>query len=185
MPDVERDLVAELLRDWADGDAAAYDRLFSHVYNELKRVAHNELRKESPNPLLQTTGLVHEAFLRLRSSRVDWQNKQQFYAVFARLMRQILVDFGRRRRAMKRSGKLVIPSHRQTRLPADVLDLNEALEELERLDPQKAQLVELRFFAGLSVEEVANVIGVSPATVKRDWQVTRLWLFRRLSGGEA
>jgi len=98
-------------------------------------------------------------------------------------MRQILVDFGRRRKAIKRSGKLVIPSHRPTRLPADVLDLNDALTELERLDLQKAQLVELRFFAGLSVNEVADVMGVSPATVKREWQVIRLWLFRKLTGG--
>src|SRR5262249_1705127 len=146
----EGDVVAELLHDWADGDDTAYSRLFSHVYTELKRVAHNELRKERPDPLLQTTGLVHEAFLRLRSSRIDWQNKQQFFAVFARVMRQILVDFGRKRSAVKRTGKLVIPSHRSARLSADVLDLNDALEELEQLDLEKAQLVELRFFAGLS-----------------------------------
>jgi RNA polymerase sigma factor (TIGR02999 family) len=177
------DVVAVLLRDWADGDDTAYGRLFSHVYTQLKRVAHNELRKEPPNPLLQTTGLVHEAFIRLRSSRVDWQNKEQFFAVFARVMRQILVDFGRRRRAMKRSGKLVIPSRSSAGLSADVLDLNDALEELERLDSRKAQLVELRLFAGLSVNEVADVMGVSPATVKREWQVIRLWLFRELTGG--
>src|SRR5207249_4490540 len=116
-----------------------------------------------------------------RSSRIDWQNKQQFYAVFARVMRQILVDFGRRRKAMKRSGKLVIPSNRPTRSPADVLDLNEALEELERLDSQKAQLVELRFFCGAVGERSRGCNGRFPRYGEA--RVARLWLFRKLTGG--
>ena len=155
---------------------------------DLKRIAHHQLSKEAYNPLLQTTGLVHEAFLRLRTSHVDWQNKEQFYASAARVLRQILVDFGRRQGAVKR--KVIagssMPKGRfgdlRFRSSADVLDLNDALDELEQVDSGKAQLVELRYFAGLSIEEVAATLGVSPASVKREWQVTRLWLLRRLSG---
>lgn len=179
------DSIDSLLRDWGDGDTTAYHRLFSCVYSELKRIAHNELRKERHDPILQTTALVHEAFVRLQRSHVDWEDAHQFYSIFARVMRQILVDCGRRRSALKRTRIAALPSSRQARLPADVLDLNDALDELERVDLQKAHLVELRYFAGLSLEEVAGATGVSLATVKRDWQVTRLWLLRRLHGDEA
>lgn len=177
--------IDSLLHQWADGDTTAYHRLFTLVYGELKRIAHNELRNEPNDPLLQTTGLVHETFLRLRSSRVEWEDKQQFYALFARAMRQVLVDFGRRRNAVKRSKVPQGLTAYRNRLPADVLDLNDALDELEQLDPEKGRLVELRYFGGLSLEEVADVTGVSLATVKREWQTTRLWLLRKLKGNKA
>jgi RNA polymerase sigma-70 factor, ECF subfamily len=178
------DKIDVLLQAWADGDKDAYHLLFTHVYGELKRIAHNELRNEPNDPLLQTTGLVHEAFLRLRTSKVDWESREQFFAIFSRLMRQILVDFGRKRNASKRTRIDILPGNSQSRLPADVLDLNDALDELVKFDEHKARMVELRFFAGLSLEEVADVVGVSLSTAKRDWQVTRLWLLRKLSGGD-
>jgi len=178
------DPVTALLQSWADGDSSAYDRLFTQVYGELKRIAHNELRKEAHDPLVETTGLVHEVFLRLRKSRIDWEDRPQFYGLFARVMRQILVDFGRKRTANKRR-IIEIPVEGRSHLPVDVLDLHEALAELEEFDGEKARLVELRYFAGLSIEEAADMLSVSPATVKRDWQVTRLWLLRRLTQGEA
>jgi RNA polymerase sigma factor (TIGR02999 family) len=178
------DRIEILLQKWADGDVEAFHLLYTHVYSELKRIAHNELRKEPHDPLLQTTGLVHEAFLRLRTTRIDWEDKKQFFAIYSRLMRQILVDFGRRRSSVKRTPITFVPDS-PSRLPADILDLNNALDELQRFDEYKARLVELRYFGGLSLEEVASVAGVSLATAKRDWQVARLWLLRRLSGSTA
>lgn len=187
--DAAQDTVTKLLRAWAIGDPDAFSRLICQVYLDLKRIAHHQLSNDAYNPLLQTTGLVHEAYIRLRTCQVDWQNKEQFYATFARLTRQILVDFARRQSAIKRKPELAMTPERRFRnlrfrSLAEVMDLNDALDELEQVDPGKAHLVELRYFAGLSIEEIAATLGVSPASVKREWQVTRLWLLRRLSGSQ-
>lgn len=187
--DAAQDTVTKLLHAWAIGDPDAFSRLISQVYLDLKRIAHHQLSNDAYNPLLQTTGLVHEAYIRLRTCQVDWQNKEQFYATFARLTRQILVDFGRRQKAIKRKPELAMTPERRFRnlrfrSLAEVMDLNDVLDELEQVDPGKAHLVELRYFAGLSIEEIAATLGVSPASVKREWQVTRLWLLRRLSGSQ-
>jgi RNA polymerase sigma-70 factor (ECF subfamily) len=163
------------------------DRLMPLVYQELRRTAHRQLRGERPGQGPQTTSLVHEAYMRLLdSSRVRWQNRSHFYAVSAQLMRRILVDFARARRAQKRGGDAVrvpidealdaLPERR-----ADVVALDDALEALAQFDPRKVQVVELRFFGGLSVEETADVLSVSPDTVMRDWKLAKAWLLRELS----
>jgi RNA polymerase sigma-70 factor (ECF subfamily) len=177
----------ELLVAWGKGEEGAMDRLMPLVYQELRRTAHRQLRGERPGQGPQTTSLVHEAYMRLLdSSRVRWQNRSHFYAVSAQLMRRILVDFARARRAQKRGGDAVrvpidealdaLPERR-----ADVVALDDALEALAQFDPRKVRVVELRFFGGLSVEETADVLSVSPDTVMRDWKLAKAWLLRELS----
>jgi len=179
--------VTRLLVAWRGGDAGALDRLLPLVYAELRRVAHRYMRDERPNHPLQTTALVHEAYLRLIDvTRVDWQSRNHFFAVSAQLMRRILVEAARRRNADSRGGDASHVALDEAFVPAadrgaDLLALDEALEHLAALAPRKARVVELRYFAGLSVKETADVLGVSVETVMRDWRMAKLWLQRDLS----
>jgi RNA polymerase sigma factor (TIGR02999 family) len=181
------DNVTELLQAWNRGDAAARDRLMAVVYDELRRRAAAHLRRERPGQTLQPTALVNEAYLHLVGQRAPWKNRGQFFGVAAEIMRRILVDRARARRAAKRSGQWsrvsLDPSlsvvHQDD---IDVLDLDAALTRLAALDRRKSRIAELRFFAGLTLEETGDALGVSLATVERDWQAARAWLFKELSG---
>jgi RNA polymerase sigma factor (TIGR02999 family) len=177
--------VTELLRAWGRGDEEARERLFHLLYGELRRQAGRYMRRERPGHTLQPSGLVHEAFLRLAGSPgLDWQSRGQFFAIAARVMRQVLVDHARRRGAAKRAGwHVTLDEGDAATVPLDVLDLERALEELVALDPRQARVVELRFFGGLDVDETAQLLGLSPRTVKREWQTARAWLQHRLLGG--
>jgi RNA polymerase sigma factor (TIGR02999 family) len=180
--------VTELLRAWGGGDLGARDRLMPLVYQELRRRAAAYLRRERRDHTLQPTALVHEAYLRLVGQRgVSWQNRAQFYALASRMMRRILVDRARARRMEKRSGRwarvTLDEAAAVTRATqVDVIDLDAALTRLAGFDARKSQIAELRFFGGLSLEEAGEVLGVSVATVERDWQAARAWLFKTLSG---
>ncbi|HWQ54638.1 MAG TPA: sigma-70 family RNA polymerase sigma factor [Bryobacteraceae bacterium] len=183
--------VTQLLADWGRGDAGALERLTPLVYGELKRLAARYLRRERSDHTLQSTALVHEAYLRLVDQRsVAWQNRAHFFGVAAQLIRRILVDHARGKHAAKRGANAVklsledvmeVPRQR----PLDLVALDDALETLAQLDPQQGRIVELRFFAGLSIEETAEVLHISPATVKRDWTAAKAWLYRDLSGKAA
>jgi len=183
--------VTRLLVQWQGGVAGALERLIPLVYAELRRIAHRHMRDERPNHPLQTTALVHEAYLRLIDvNRVNWQSRNQFYAVSARMMRRVLIEAARKRDADKRGADAPHVGLDEALLPAsergaDVLALDEALERLEQLDARKARVVELRCFAGLSAEEAAAALGVSPETVFRDWRMAKLWLRRELSAPRA
>ena len=176
-----------LLREWADGDLNARDRLVPLVYRELRRQAAAQLRRERSECSLQPTALVHEAYLELAGQqRADWRNRAQFFAVASEIMRRILIDRARSQRADKRGGRwsrVPLDDHTAWHLPpaADVLDLDRALRELEQIDARKARVAELRFFAGLSLHDTAAVLNVSIATIERDWQSARAWLFARLT----
>lgn len=177
-----------MLHAWRAGDDQALEALTPVVYEELRRLASRQMRGERQNMTLHTSALVNEAFLRLvGSQRVNWQNRAHFFAVSSQLMRRILVDFARARNADKRGATAFhVPiSDIEQSLPTpavvDLVALDQALDELTALDARKAQMVELRFFAGLSVEETAEALGVSPGTVRRDWSLTRAWLYRALS----
>ena len=183
--------VTRLLQQWGSGDGKALDELIELVYPELHRIAARYLQGR-PGQTLQSTALVHEAYLRLLGRQdVHWSDRTHFYAVAARIIRGILVDHYRAQRAEKRGGdaeKVTLDAFAASSPAADLvdlLDLDTALRELEQLDPQQARIVELRYFAGLSIEETAHVAGVSPATVKRDWLLAKAWIRRRLSGGPA
>jgi len=179
--------VTELLQAWNQGDADARDRLMPLVYQELRRRAAAHLRREHRGHTLQPTALVHEAYLRLVDQRrVAWKNRAQFFGVAAEIMRRILVDRARAHLATKRSGqwsRVTLDQAVAVTPPVDVnvLDLDAALTELATFDGRKSRIAELRFFGGLSLEEVGNLLDVSLATVERDWQVARAWLFNRLS----
>ena len=183
--------VTELLRDWSAGNKQAQEKLFQIVYNELHRQAARALRHEHPGLSLQTTDLIHEAYLRLVDQQhVEWQNRLHFFAIAAKVMRHILVDHARGRQAAKRGGTDIrLPlQEAMAVLPGQDLDfvaLDEALTKLAALDPQQSQVVELRFFSGVSVEETARVLDVSERTVKRDWNVAKAWLRRELGRGYA
>ncbi len=183
------DNLTGLLRAWRGGDLAARDELMRVVHQELRRRAAARLRREHPGHLLQPTALVHEAYLRLvDQSHTDWQNRAHFFALASEMMRRILVDHVRRRNMAKRSGgwarvTLDDGAARYGPPDIDVLDLDEALSELASLDPRKSRVAELRFFGGLSHREVACALGISRATVERDWEMARAWLFRRLTQG--
>ena len=179
--------ITELLIDWGKGDQAALEKLMPLVYNELRRLASNYLRRERAGHTLQPTALVNEAYLKLIDQRnAKWQNRAHFFGISAQLMRRILVDHARQHHAAKRGGskqqRLSITSAEQlAKQPeVDLLALNEALDELTLLDPQQAQIVELKFFGGLSIDETAEVLGISHATVERDWKMARAWLRRQL-----
>lgn len=183
--------VTEWLRAWGRGDVQAADRLYGLVYDELRRQAARLLRRERREHTLQPTALVHEAYLRLADLRGgQWPSRAHFFAMAARAMRHVLVDHARRRRAHKRDGALTRVSWTDSALAAgppdlDIVELEAALQELAALDPDQTRIVELRLFAGLSVEETVEVTGVSPSTVKREWRTARLWLRRRLARGAA
>ncbi|HUE83410.1 MAG TPA: sigma-70 family RNA polymerase sigma factor [Pyrinomonadaceae bacterium] len=179
--------VTQLLLKWNAGDPAALERLMPLVYDELRRLANNYLRRERQGHTLQPTALVNEAYLRLVDQKnAKWQNRAQFYGIAAQLMRRILVDHARLRHAEKRGGaeqqRLSITSAEAvaTKPDLDVLALHEALEELAVIDPQQSRIVELKFFGGLSIEETAEVLGIGHATVERDWKMARAWLRRKL-----
>jgi RNA polymerase sigma factor (TIGR02999 family) len=179
--------VTELLQAWSAGDVGARDRLMPLVYDELRRRAAAYLRRERPGHTLQPTALVHEAYLRLVDQRrVAWRNRAQFFGVAAAMMRRILVDHARANRSAKRSGMLsqvTLDDAIAVTQPVDVdvLDLDAALERLAAFDARKSRIAELRFFGGLSLKEASDVLNLSLATVERDWQVARAWLFDALS----
>jgi len=178
-------LVTQLLANWRAGDDEALRSVLPLVYDELRHVAHRYLQKERPGHTLQSTALVHEAYLRLeKQGTIPFQNRQHFLAICAQLMRQILVEYARARNAAKRDGgvrlSLTDDLGGKTR-DLDVVALDDALNELAKLDPQQSRIVELRFFAGLSIEETADAMGISTATVKRHWETARLWLYREIS----
>jgi RNA polymerase sigma factor (TIGR02999 family) len=182
--------VTRLLHEWAGGDEQALARLIDLVYPELRRIAAQYLRRERQGHTLQPTALVNEAFLRL-AQRPDkqWNDRTHFFAVAARIVRNVLVDHARAREASKRgSGAFtVVLTDAVAQMPApevNLLDLDTALKELEQLDPQHSRIVELRYFAGLSIEETAAVVGVSESSVKRDWVLAKTWIRRRMEGGE-
>jgi len=179
--------VTGFLIDWSNGDRAALDRLMPLVYDELRGIARRHLSREDGPQTLQSTALVHEAYFRLiDQNRVQWRNRAHFFAVAARLIRRILLDHARRRHAEKRGGgaqRLTLDEAvaSPVRRDVDVIALDQALESLAELDPVQAQVVELRFFAGLTIAEAAEVLGISTATVERDWMTARAWLFDRLN----
>jgi RNA polymerase sigma factor (TIGR02999 family) len=175
-----------LLQKWSGGDPRALDQLMPIVYNELRILAASSLRSESTSATLQSTALVHEVYLRLvGQNRVEFHSRKHFYGAVAQIIRRILVDRARERKAAKRGGgaeKIALEDAFAVPLPGevDVSDLDQALSVLDGFDPGKARLVELRYFAGLSIPETAEVLGVSPTTVKREWAIARAWLFDRL-----
>lgn len=183
--------VTALLLRWQAGDEGALERLAPLVYDELLRVARRQLRRERKGHSLDATGLVHEVYLRLVDQRrATWQNRSQFYAVASRMARRVLLNYARHRQAQKRGGEATRVTLMEADAAAsprevDLIDLDRALQRLGELDPEQERLVELRFFGGLSVEETADAMGCSPATVKRDWQAARAWLYRELAGAEA
>jgi RNA polymerase sigma factor (TIGR02999 family) len=183
--------VTELLAAWSQGNQFAHDQLIEIVYGELKQLAKAYLRRERPDNSIAATALVHEAYLKLVDQRrVQWQNRSHFFGIAAQAMRRILVDHARANQAVKRGWgeRRVEPNaHDAMLLPpdVDVLALDAALSRLESIEPRWSRLVELRFFAGLTVEETASALEVSPATVKRDWCLARAWLYRELQGGPA
>ena len=174
--------VTQLLVAWGNGDQAALDQLMPLVYSELHRLAHRYIKKERPGHTLQTSALLNEAFMRLVDQRdVTWQSRAHFFAIAAQMMRRILVDYARSRRYAKRGGDAQQVSLNENlmisrQLSADVVDLHDALNELAVVDERKSKVVELRFFGGLSIEETAEVLGISEGTVMRDWTLAKAWL---------
>ena len=179
--------ITRLLRAWNDGDAAALDQLAPLVHDELHRLARRYMAGEREGHILQTTALVNEAFLRLIDwKNVKWENRSHFYGLAAQIMRRILVDFARSQKREKRGGGAIQTSLSDlSGIPqepsADLIALDDALDALEQLNPREARVVELRYFAGLSLEETADAMGISVAKVRRDWGVAKAWLFRELT----
>jgi len=181
--------ITELLIEWNGGNRAALEQLMPVVYDELRRIARRHLRGEAPERTLQTTALVHEAYLKLiDQTRINWQNRAQFFGVAATMMRRILVDHARKRVRDKRGGNAVKISLDDGTIDvsderaAALVDLDEALQRLAAQDPQKARLVELRYFGGLSIEETAEILGVGTATVVRHWRAVKAWLYKEIVG---
>jgi RNA polymerase sigma factor (TIGR02999 family) len=180
--------ITRLLQAWSEGDSRALEELTPFVYKELERVAHRYMSREPPGHTLQTAALINEAYVRLiESGHMNWQNRTQFFGICARLMRQILTDFARSRLSKKRGRHVQRISLDETlEVPlaprTDLVALNDALNRLAIIDPRKSQVVELRFFAGLTAEEAAEVLRVSPHTVLRDWKLAKVWLHRELTG---
>lgn len=174
-----------LLEDWKHGDPTALQKLTPLIYDELRRIAHRYAQRERNGHTLETTALVNEAYLRLAGEKRDWQNRSHFFAVTAQVMRHILIDHARRRHYVKHGGEaqhvpIEAASVMASERAAELIALDEALEEFARLDPRKARVVELRYFGGLSLEETAEAVGLSLMTVRRDWQAAKAWLYRRL-----
>ncbi|MGA7307199.1 MAG: sigma-70 family RNA polymerase sigma factor [Rhodothermales bacterium] len=180
--------VTQLLVSLGSGDRSALDKLMPLVYMELRRLAKSKLGSERADHTLNTTALVHEAYIKLADQqRINWQSRSQFFALASQAMRRILVDYARRRNAAKRGGNAVISIREADSVASEVradalVALDESLLRLAEIDPRQSQIVECRFFGGLSIEETADVVGVSTATVKREWAVARAWLFRELNG---
>lgn len=181
--------VTELLTRWSSGDTSARDALVPLVYNELRRIARRCLSGQRSDHTLQPTALVHEAYLRLvRYDAIDWRDRAHFFALAAQIMRQILVDHARKQTAIKRGGNAVTivvdeSSAIAKQTSHDLLALDDALKQLASLDPRQSQIVELRFFGGLSIEETAQAVNISPATTKREWATARLWLLNEMHSG--
>src|SRR5687767_2234078 len=186
MPQTQQN-VTQLLIGWSKGDKEALDTLMPVVYDELRRQAARYLRRERVGHTLQTTALIHEAYLRLIDQKnVHWQNRAHFFGIAAQLMRRILVDHARTRKRAKRGGSDIrVPFDEANAMAQgqdlDIVALDEALERLAEIDEQQSRIVELKFFSGLTVEETAEVLGISPATVKRDWSMAKAWLHREIS----
>jgi RNA polymerase sigma factor (TIGR02999 family) len=184
----ERDVTSLLVR-WGKGDANAFDELAPIVYDELRKLARTHLRRERPGHTLQSTALVHEAYLRMIDQQnVSWQNRSHFYGIAAQMIRRILVDYARAKNTKKRGEAApkitfdeAVGAHASEDL--DLVALDDALKALAEIDPRQSRIVELRYFAGLSIEDTAEVLRISPATVKRDWTVARAWLKRELVRG--
>ncbi len=183
------DDVNQLLLEWGNGDQQAQEKLLPLIYNELRRLAHNFLYHERPGHTLQTTALVHEAYLKLIDQKdVRWQNRAHFFAISAQAMRRILIDSARRHTADKRGGKAEKVSLEEVALvcvnpDSNLLALDEALNKLAQIDSQQSRIVELRYFGGLTIEETGQVMNLSPATVKREWAMARAWLYEAIAGG--
>jgi len=181
--------ITRLLQSWSDGDAQALEKLTPVLYKELHRIAHRYMRQERPGHTLQTTALINEAYLRLIGwKNVRWQNRTQFLGLSAQLMRKILVDFARSRNYAKRGAGARVISLEEvpgvSRDPArDILSLDDALQRLAAIDPRKSRIVELRFFGGLSLEETAEVLKLSERTIRREWEMAKVWLGREMSMG--
>lgn len=179
--------VSLLLQEWRNGDSKALDALLPVVYKELRRLAHVHLQKERPDHTLQSAALVHEAYLRLIGlSAPQWESRAHFFAIAAGLMRQVLVDYARRHTAKKRGGSLGKVSLNDAttasrRKDVDIVALDDALKTLAKIDPRQSRVVELRFFAGLSLQEISDAMEIAPATVQRDWTAARAWLHREIS----
>lgn len=182
------DQVTELLVAWGNGEQAALDKLMPLVYHELRRLARSYMNRQRPGHTLQTTALIHEAFLKLAGRHEKhWQNRAHFLGVTAQAMRHILVDYARSRHSAKRGGSVqVIPCDEASAVAegraAEVVALNDALQKLATIDPRKCRVVEMRYFGGLSMEETAEVLKVSPDTMMRDWRLAKTWLRRELNG---
>jgi RNA polymerase sigma factor (TIGR02999 family) len=178
--------VTGLLLEWRQGDSAALERLTPLVYGELRRIAHRYMQQERDGHTLQTTALVNEAYVRLvGQQKIEWQNRAHFFGVVAQVMRHVLIDHARRRHYMKRGGDAQQVSFDEASLmtperAAELIRLNEALDELAKLDPRKSRVVELRYFGGLSLEETAEALDVSVMTVRRDWRVAKAWLYKEV-----
>ena len=181
--------VTQLLADWGKGDRSALDKLFPLVHSELRRIAQRQMSQERPGHTLQATALVNEAYLKLAGQQgFDWQNRAHFFAVCAQVMRHILIDHARAHARDKRGGGAVKVSLTDALVVAEdqashFIALDEALRRLESLDPQKGKIVELRYFGGLSIDEAAEVMNVSPRTVRREWQRAKAWLYRMMTEG--
>jgi len=179
--------VSQLLQAWGSGDETALDKLMPLVYEELRGMAKRYMNRQSPGHTLQTTALIHEAYLRLVDQKdVQWQNRAHFFGVAAKAMRHILVDYARARQATKRGGEARLVSFDEAAMvsvgrTAELVALDDALQSLAAFDHRKSQIVELRYFGGLTVEETAEILKVSPETVARDWRLARTWLLRELS----
>ena len=181
--------VTELLIDWSHGSRTALDKLIPLVYDELRRIAKRSQRRERPDHTFQATALVHEAYLKLIDQRqVHWQDRAHFFAVAAQVIRRILVDQARRRHAAKRGGGSAVPLTEVALAPeapeVDLVALDDVLQRLAVRDPRQSQIVELRFFGGLTIEETAEVLQISPATIKNEWRLARAWLYSELQLGE-
>lgn len=179
--------LTSLLIEWQEGDPTALDRLTPLVYDELRRIAHRYVRRERNGHTLETTALVNEAYVRLAGSKnIAWENRSHFFAATAQVMRHVLIDHARKRLYAKRGGDIQhVPldeavSQMTSQRADELMVLNEALDELAKLDPRKARVVEMRYFAGLSLEETAEVLNISLMTVRRDWRAAKAWLFRRM-----
>jgi RNA polymerase sigma-70 factor (ECF subfamily) len=187
MPLSNLENVTGLLIDWSKGDQTAYERLVPLVYAELHRLAHHYMSRERGGHTLQTTALVNEAYVRLvDQKKTHWQNRAQFFGICAQMMRRILVDYARQQQYQKRGGgaqRVILDETAQVAevKTADLVALDEALENLAKFDPRKARVVELRFFGGLNVDETAEVMGIHPNTVIRDWSVARSWLYKAVT----